>query len=625
MRYLILLIACCWCGATAAQNLVLERSFYEDKSAQLSLSEARQQEYTPFEGAFSQGFSDSAFWIRLKIDGAVQGGTDTGLTDRPPNLLLRIQPSLLDEVLLFDPSISERARAAGDRHPMDAQSFLTLDHSFTIPMSLSPRYIWLRLHTTSPTLMRFELLPMAAAVKADRIHAIQLSLLVGCLGFFLVWGGMLWAIYRESLLLMFSLSKWMTLMHVLAVLGYLRLALGAWMSPHMLDKFTNLMVVSASVAATLFHIHFLREFKPATNGLRMLYAFVGLYPIQLLLLMFNQAGLAVQMVNWSMLLGPVAFLWVANTCTAWSSGQAEQVPYIPKSVLIGFYLLLTLALWTLALSSLGITFAPEWLVQGYPIYGVFNGVLLLMLLQRRAQHMEKMHLVTAMRLNLAQHQIDQEQKQLQQQSSFISMLTHELKTPLAVIRLALGALNTSPAQRQRASMAVSDMSAVIERCVQVGRLEERGSAIQRTEVDVTALVQQLCNNTNAPDRFALIFQAPSRTVVTDPELLRIVLSNLVDNALKYAAPDSPIRIRVQRHVYEHTDGIAIFVQNAEGPCGKPSPGSVFKKYYRNPNALGRTGSGLGLHLSAWLALQLGGELRFNPKDYEVEFECRLPV
>jgi signal transduction histidine kinase len=106
---------------------------------------------------------------------------------------------------------------------------------------------------------------------------------------------------------------------------------------------------------------------------------------------------------------------------------------------------------------------------------------------------------------------------------------------------------------------------------------------------------------------------------TDKVLLKVILNNLIDNALKYSPPES----KVDLSATPVGAGIAIVVENDVGHAGRPDVSKVFSKYYRSPMAR-QTGSGLGLYVIKGLSAQLGGQLNYAPASPKVRFELWLP-
>jgi signal transduction histidine kinase len=203
------------------------------------------------------------------------------------------------------------------------------------------------------------------------------------------------------------------------------------------------------------------------------------------------------------------------------------------------------------------------------------------------------------------------------------MLTHELKTPLSVIRLVLGSKAPAPALVAHAERAARDMNAVIERCLQAEQLADQQFTMQAQTVNLRDELQQLQRNSPSAERLHL--SIPSDVPLkTDAKLLHIVLGNLLDNALKYSAAGSAVHILVTDQARHGQAGWSVCVQNIPGVAGWPDGTRVFQKYYRSPSAHHQTGSGLGLFLVHGMAQVLGGELSYASDEIFVKFKLWLP-
>jgi signal transduction histidine kinase len=108
-------------------------------------------------------------------------------------------------------------------------------------------------------------------------------------------------------------------------------------------------------------------------------------------------------------------------------------------------------------------------------------------------------------------------------------------------------------------------------------------------------------------------------IKSDLKLLKIIFSNLIDNAIKYGAADKPVVVTASL-----TEGkVKMSVINQAHKGQMPDPALVFTKYYRAQWAHQQVGSGLGLYLIAQLAKMLGGQLRYSPQGQQVNFELCL--
>lgn len=217
-----------------------------------------------------------------------------------------------------------------------------------------------------------------------------------------------------------------------------------------------------------------------------------------------------------------------------------------------------------------------------------------------------------------------EAKRNDEQDRFMSMLNHELKTPMSVIRMALGFESVPADVQRRVSRAVADMNAIIDRCLQSDRLRHGRIQSATTTCRVDLLVERIRTECAQPERVSLrCGKVPSCD--TDERLLGVIIANLIDNAIKYGPTDEAVNVVVEHAEHKGSPGIRIAVTNALGAAGAPDPQQVFSKYYRAPGAHGKTGSGLGLHIAVGFARHINGELRYLPSLGAVEFELWIPA
>jgi signal transduction histidine kinase len=253
--------------------------------------------------------------------------------------------------------------------------------------------------------------------------------------------------------------------------------------------------------------------------------------------------------------------------------------------------------------------------------------------QRRVVYDREMQELQFMRArNLVQTE------QIKERSMLIDMLTHELKNPLATMRMAAGSLrrslknhsshpSTDSTDRIDSMVqAINNMNTVIERCVQVDQLDQKGFSPKFEDFDVNEVVQAiLLIQPGGADR--IDWQRPSAPLMlrTDPNLFAIVLTNLVDNAIKYSQPQSRISLELYDDPAnsEYSPLFILRVSNTIGENEAPDPVSLFNRYYRGEYAHDKSGTGLGLYLVKSLCKILGGSIRFDHKDQRVSFTVEL--
>ena len=210
-----------------------------------------------------------------------------------------------------------------------------------------------------------------------------------------------------------------------------------------------------------------------------------------------------------------------------------------------------------------------------------------------------------------------------EQDRFMSMLSHELKTPMSVIHMMLGAGGIPTPVKERVERSVADMNQIIERCLQSDRLRFGRVRWSPESCQIADILNEVRNQSAEPGR-VMIAADDLPACTTDAQLVRMILANLVDNALKYGAPGTPVKLLAAGGTRRKRSGIAIEVVNAIGAAGAPDARRVFGKYYRGERARGKTGSGLGLHIAAGFASKLGGSIRYQSSDTEVRFHLWIP-
>jgi len=210
----------------------------------------------------------------------------------------------------------------------------------------------------------------------------------------------------------------------------------------------------------------------------------------------------------------------------------------------------------------------------------------------------------------------------EQHEAFINAMTHELKTPLASMRLYLQTLQSrqvDDAKRQEFyGVMLEDSSrllATIEQVLRAGRLGAKRRRTDHHAVDLSTLVSECVSLARTRHRLApdaLTCRAPTDdsrrcSVLGDEDELTAVVSNLVDNAIKYSGPQ--VRVDVE---LEQTDAASVTLRVRDHGIGiVPSEQKrIFKRFYRIPGAMATrvNGTGLGLFIVRSVVARHGGKV-----------------
>jgi signal transduction histidine kinase len=208
----------------------------------------------------------------------------------------------------------------------------------------------------------------------------------------------------------------------------------------------------------------------------------------------------------------------------------------------------------------------------------------------------------------------------EQHEAFINAVTHELKTPVASLKLYLQTLqnrHVDEAKRQEfygTMLQDSDrLLATIEQVLRAGQIGARVHP-HRQPVDVSALVQESLVRARAGYRLpaeALTYReslppGEHRRVLGDEDELRAVVSNLVDNAIKYSGPEVHVAVELDP---TGTSAIALRVHDKGAGISPAERKRIFKRFYRVPGATTRVkGTGLGLFIVRSVVARHGGKV-----------------
>lgn len=202
-------------------------------------------------------------------------------------------------------------------------------------------------------------------------------------------------------------------------------------------------------------------------------------------------------------------------------------------------------------------------------------------------------------------------------STFISVISHELKTPLALITgyaetLARQDVRWDAKTIQEGLTVIGEeserLNRLIEDLLDAARIEAGVLELKMSYVRLDQLARSSVEALRPVERehmFALDFPEDFPTVPGDPERLRQVLRNLLSNAVKYSPAGSLIRVGGQ----VEPDRILVFVSD-EGPGIPPDEQErLFERFSRGSGAQSTTsGAGLGLYLSKAIVEAHGGEI-----------------
>lgn len=608
----VMLAMVLWLSPAQAQNgtdYLVSKAYLEDPTGRMELSEVMRAQLVPYEGMFTKGFTASVFWFRLEMRKPVDAD----------ELFLLIRPQYVDDIAGFDPDdLSAPPQRVGDRFWPNKSHYESLSYTIKVPITQERKTYWLRVESTSTMLVDIEAFPFNEMLRTNRNYEFYMGIYTGVLIFLTLWALAFALVKREQILLLFAAYQVTNLIVNFCLYGYFRRWFLGVLEPIQIDRITSFSVLAIVFVASIFYYNLFRINQVKRVFLLGLIGIFILYPYELYLLFSGQPRSAL-LLN-GVLIFVATFNFLLASLTVKDGRDMVNVGHLPRRIMIVFFLFMFATLLSTILPTLGLVKAVEFSLYNSAANGLMSGVFMLTILHRRASVLEKKAIEHQHELSLSSLKIEQERLYREEQEKLIHMLGHELKAPLGVIRVAMHQAPVTSRDRYMKT-AVADMEQVIERSIQTSRLEDKKMVLTVAPCALKQEIALLIEACGQAER--IVFEADDEKVITsDLHLIRIIVSNLIDNALKYSVKGSMVRVRLAPD--KEGEGCKVTIENEPGDADWPDPALLFTKFYRNPKSTRQTGSGLGLYLVAGLIGPLQGSIRYCPDERFMRFELDLP-
>lgn len=597
----------------------IEQRLYWDETNRLELASVRQANFMAFNGLNRLPFRGKTAWIRLDIERAAG--------DNAP-LQLRVVPPVFEKMVLYSPSPDQPDQWRAT--VVDPSSKFT-----TVPDSVhtQPKTLFLQVnYAFNSGLILFAGVPTELTAIDHQID-IATALLTATLAFFCM------AMLKRTL---FQFS-WMSLfIGCFFIVGLSRywLAFGYAHSLMGLDPETTRTSIAFFIHASHFFgacifVLLAQEIFPKHRMVRWLWIWPLLFLMNLICGLWRPY-LAVQIADPLMLL---SVLTMMATMLFGLVQSPRNIAQWPAKLAFGMIIFITL----IALNT-----SLEW--NGYsaqlsPVQSTDSnwkallirsciplGVLSLANWIFERMRARRLKVVESSLFN-AQTSLELESKRLHRQRNFTTMLAHELKNPLTASHMALSGIQQrlgagDPALERAAKIKTSllEIDAIIERCAEIDGYEQGQMPMAIHPFSIRQLMIGV-KVSNLSERIYTLMRGidEDAKLNSDMQYIKIILSNLLTNALKYSPPDSLIELEINGQSQSQSLTLKFTVSNEIGASGVPEADRVFERFYRAEAARHQSGAGLGLWLSQSLAHALSSEIVFAIDEGRVSFSFSLPM
>lgn len=530
---------------------------------------------------FSAGFTRDAFWFKLNLDGRVQSDT----------LILEIEPSYVDHLMLYWPTESGdyEQHAGGDLLPFSQREIASRNFVFALNNQHQPQVAYLSMSTHSSSMLVVKAWEPTHYVAKSQYDYFVFALFIG-LGLSLLIFNLRSGLWKKD-------KTILSFLIYLAVFVYSLLAFNGFATQFFFKQtpFLDSQLVPITTLLLFISIYFIYyrmlqlswKETPIVTGvasITMLSALVALVAV-----FFDRY----------VDIAPIVGLLVMATYLFWLVRGLKLVvndyPYAHWLVLSTLSSLLGSI--TMILVLIGVLPVAEVGLYAFQIGSIIAVLSFQMVISGRTQDAleNEQYLITEQITN--QLKFEQEQHLRQQQSAFLAMLTHELKTPLSVIKMAISEIHSNGLLRQYARQSVIDINNIVERCSYTEKLEGDALSCDFINLNLHDFIAEWCRHHDAVRNIQLDNAIQTAKVAVDEVMLKTIVRNLIDNAEKYSPEHSNVRLTISdRHAHWR-----LSICNQLKNVVSLEQDKLFEKYYRAESAKKVSGSGLGLFLVKSLA------------------------
>lgn len=222
-------------------------------------------------------------------------------------------------------------------------------------------------------------------------------------------------------------------------------------------------------------------------------------------------------------------------------------------------------------------------------------------------------------------------------TEFVSIAAHQLRSPLTSIgwhsELLLSDKGLSPEKKAaylaEIKLANHRMVQLVDALLHVSRIELGTFTVKPEKTDFIKIISEVIKEVNSDTiknklTIKREFQKSEILGMTDPNLFRIIIQNLLTNAIKYSYPKMTLRIVVKE---DDNSNLTVSVINNGIGIDKEDRDKIFTKFFRSEKAklLDIQGNGLGLYIIKSILDRMKGKIWFQSKDNLTEFRVTLKI
>lgn len=231
------------------------------------------------------------------------------------------------------------------------------------------------------------------------------------------------------------------------------------------------------------------------------------------------------------------------------------------------------------------------------------------------------------------HIINRQKSIVAIKNDLISNITHEFKTPIATISVALEAIvdfnDKNDTEKTKKYLGVSrqqliKLTAMVEKILETARLDSDELSIQKETIEIKNILADIIQKqqlTTSDKKIIFNSHAGSIQLMADPFHIENAISNIIDNAVKYGGDEITVSL------VQSNTSVNIRISDNGTPISKEHRDKIFEKFYRIPkgNKHDIKGFGIGLFYAKNIIGKHGGKIELLPHSKNTTFSIQLPI
>jgi len=576
-------------------------------------------EFIPMKTWHEQAHSSGIFWVRFSLQRE---------SDAPEDWAVQIFPSWVDDIRVYarNPDGSIWSSELGDQHSFAGRALRTSALAFPVSVDSSPQTYYLRINTHGLAPLCIHAWQKSSLQAEETKRMVFFSAFAGAIVVMVLMNLIFWVWLRNGIYPVYALFLASMLVAVVAMQGYAS-SLFFPEQPLMADRFVDVSSCVLMAMAAVFARRFFNYRQYSAWAARFMNASAAAFAVMAAFSMWGADGAIRVAAYLEIVVGLFNvgfFFWLIVRHRAFQYLLAALV-FSAVNLSWLFFLLVLLDVVHIA--------QPFILESWIPLAQLANLLLLNFAVASRSRQAE---LKWRADRKLAFDSMKVAKQALEdrvRQREFVAVVSHEFRTPLAIVDAVAQALELSPSGQEdrvkrgmdKIRKATRRLTALIENILLDDALEV-GSAPASGSFDLRDVIENLCSiglpEENARVRIEARASMGRATCWGVQERVEMAIRNLIQNALKYSPADSAVEVRCEA-------GAGLFhvtVSNGGKPIPESERASLFERYFRGVTSAQVPGSGLGLHISRTIARQHGGDVALVSSDEEgTVFRLTLPL